>query len=130
MEKEQIHGTLRVDFLKARSKGTKARPAGDKTFVKFGKEINIQDFINSSAEQTAITTKIETAGGLDKLKAAGTESIDEVVTDRGMNFIQANKFLKVMAVKEKELKAKAEHDAAVKKAMEETLKEENNVSAN
>lgn len=111
----------RHDYTKMPS--MKARPSGDETFTKFGEEINIQDFINQSADATNIVKKIETAGGIERLKAAGTKSEDETVTDRSMNFIQANKMIKIMQIKEQKLQEQKIREEQIQKALNEANEE-------
>ena len=94
----------RHDFSKMPE--AKARPSGDKTWVKFGKEQEIQDFINAGVEQCSIIKHIEDAGGLEKLRAAGIKDIDETVIDRGMDIVTMNRISKIMNIELKKMEAK------------------------
>lgn len=102
----------RHDFSKMPE--AKARPSGDKTWVKFGKEQEIQDFINAGVEQCSIIKHIEDAGGLEKLRAAGIKDIDETVIDRGMDIVTMNRLSKIINIelkKQQEQKRIAEEQA-------------------
>lgn len=84
----------------------KPRPSGDKTWIKFGKEQEIQDFINAGVEQCSIIKHIEDAGGLEKLRAAGVKDVDDTVIDRGMDIVTMNRISKIMNIELKKIEAK------------------------
>ena len=109
--KPVLHATRRHNYLEMPE--SVARPSGDKTFRKFGEDVDIQDFINAGIEQTSIMKHIEDAGGLQNLKAAGATSIDDEVIDRGMDFVTMNRIAKIgnIAMKKIEEKRIAEEKA-------------------
>lgn len=111
--KPVLHATRRHNYLEMPK--SVARPSGDKTFVKFGKEVDIQDFINAGAENCQIMKHIENAGGLENLRAAGIKDVDDTVIDRGMDFITLNRINKIVKIAEnKLLKEQMEKEATEK----------------
>lgn len=99
--KPVLHATRRHNYLEMPE--SVARPSGDKTFRKYGEDIDIQDYINAGLEQTSIMKHIEDAGGLQNLKAAGATSIDDEVIDRGMDFVQMNRLTKIANIAMKKI---------------------------
>lgn len=99
--KPVLHATRRHNYLEMPE--SVARPAGDKTWVKFGIEQNIQEFIDAGAESVQIMKHIQDAGGLENLKAAGLKDVDDVVIDRQMDIVQMNRMAKVIKIAKEKL---------------------------
>lgn len=92
---------------KERSK-SKGYDCENATFVKYGKEIKIHDFIQEGKEGTEANELVKNAGGLKQLKGA-LEKIpsSDTVIDLNMDIIQANKILKAGQVAQKKLDRQA-----------------------
>ena len=98
------------------------------TFVKYGKEINIHDFIQEDKNDADAKLIIQQAGGLEAI-AEKVKQFDDapIVIDLNMDAIQANQILKAGKIAQRkldEMKAAAEamkaaqEAAAAKKATE------------
>lgn len=94
---------------------SKGYDTAEETFIKFGKEIKIHDFVQAGRDGTEISELIKTAGGLQQLKGA-MEKIPsaEFVIDLNMDVITANRMLKAAQTAKVEL----ERQAAIKAEME------------
>lgn len=101
----------------------------DATFVKYGKEINIHDFIQEDKNDADAKLIIQQAGGLEAI-AEKVRQFDDapIVIDLNMDAIQANQILKAGKIAQRkldEMKAAAEAariaaEAAAKVATEQT----------
>lgn len=84
----------------------------DATFVKYGKEINIHDFIQEDKNDADAKLIIQQAGGLEAI-AQQVKQFDDapIVIDLNMDAIQANQILKAGRIAQRkldEMKAAAE----------------------
>lgn len=93
----------------------------NETFIKYGKEIKIHDFIQAGKEGTIAKEIIEKAGGISAIKSQiQMQEIDasETVIDMSMDPYTANQILKAGKIAKekvmKELKIKAEIESLKK----------------
>ena len=95
------------------------------TFVKFGKEINIHDFIQEDKDAANAKMIIQEAGGLQAI-ADKVKQFDDapIVIDLNMDAIQANQILKAGKIAQRKLDAIKAQQAALNAAMQETKKTE------
>ena len=89
------------------------------TFIKFGKEIKIHDFIQAGKEGTIAKEIIEKAGGISAIKNQMQEiDASETIIDMNMDPYTANQILKAGKIAnekiQKELKIKAEIESLKK----------------
>lgn len=83
------------------------------TFIKYGKEINIHDFIQEDKNDADAKLIIQQAGGLEAI-AEKVKQFDDapIVIDLNMDAIQANQILKAGKIAQRKLDAiKAEAEA-------------------
>lgn len=105
------------NYKKRLKETTQARPSGNGAkFVKFGQEIDVQEFINEGRAGTEINEIVKNAGGLDKLKAFNDNTVQNEKIDMSIDFTQANKILKIAQIKEKKLLHEIEVQKAIKEA--------------
>lgn len=92
----------------------------DATFVKYGKEINIHDFIQEDKNDADAKLIIQQAGGLEAI-AQQVKQFDDapIVIDLNMDAIQANQILKAGRIAQRKLdEMKAAAEAARIEALE------------
>lgn len=113
---------FKINYLEEYNKRTEPRPSGfGATFIKYGREIDIHDFIQEGRDGTEIQQIIERSGGIDKLKAAGiTSDTSGETVDMSINLHQAQKIMKVARIAEQELQKKLE----MQEKSQETKKQE------
>lgn len=76
----------------------------DATFVKYGKEISIHDFIQEGRDGTIATEIVQKAGGLKQLAHANENlPTSDIVIDLNMDAYQANKIIKCGNIAQKKL---------------------------
>lgn len=82
----------------------KAYDCADATFVKYGKEINIHDFIQEDKNDADAKLIIQQAGGLEAI-AEKVRQFDDapIVIDLNMDAIQANQILKAGKIAQRKL---------------------------
>lgn len=94
------------------------------TFNKYGKDINIHDYIQAGKEGTIAKEIIEKAGGLANLKGANEElPTSDIVIDMNMDPYTANQILKCGKIAEAKIKKEMENNAEIQKLKKETEKE-------
>lgn len=98
----------------------KAYDCENATFVKFGKEINIHDFIQEDKDAANAKIIIQEAGGLQAI-ADKVKQFDDapIVIDLNMDAIQANQILKAGKIAQRKLDAIKAQKAALEAAMQE-----------
>lgn len=100
----------------------------DATFVKYGKEINIHDFIQEDKNDADAKLIIQQAGGIEAI-AEKVRQFDDapIVIDLNMDAIQANQILKAGKIAQRkldEMKAAAMAAEQAAKAAAEAAKEQ------
>lgn len=93
------------------------------TFIKYGKEINIHDFIQEDKDDANAKLIIQQAGGLEAI-AEKVKRFDDapIVIDLNMDAIQANQILKAGKIAQRkldEMKAAAQAAKAAAQAAEQ-----------
>lgn len=98
----------------------KAYDCENATFVKFGKEINIHDFIQEDKNDADAKLIIQQAGGIAAI-AEKVKQFDDapIVIDLNMDAIQANQILKAGQIAQRKIDAMKAQQEAVAKAMKE-----------
>lgn len=111
----------KIDPKERHAKGYDCEKA---TFVKYGKEISIRDYVQAGKDGTEIKEIIQKAGGLEQIKRFNKElPTSEIEIDLNMNPILANKILKAGQV----AKAQIDYQKTLKAELEkETKKPEEN----
>ena len=91
------------------------------TFVKYGKEINIHDFIQEDKDAADAKLIIQQAGGIEAI-AEKVKQFDDapIVIDLNMDAIQANQILKAGKIAQRKLDEIKAQQAALAAAMAET----------
>lgn len=98
----------------------KAYDCENATFIKYGKEINIHDFIQEDKDAANAKMIIQEAGGLQAI-ADKVKQFDDapIVIDLNMDAIQANQILKAGKIAQRKLDEMKAQQAALAAAMAE-----------
>lgn len=93
----------------------------NETFNKYGKEINIHDYIQAGKEGTIAKEIIEKAGGLANLKGANEKlPTSDIVIDMNMDPYTANQIIKCGKIAEAKIQKEMEIQAEIEKLKNET----------
>lgn len=98
------------------AKGYKCQNA---TFKKYGKEINIHDFIQAGKEGTIASEIIKTAGGIQNLKGANEKlPTADITIDMNMDPYIANQIIKAGKIAKEKIQAEIKTKKEIKKKEE------------
>lgn len=99
----------------------------NETFTKYGKEINIHDFIQAGKEGTIAKEIIEKAGGIMNLKGANeTLPTSDVVIDMNLDPYTANQIVKSGKIAQAKIDKEIKIQAEIQKLKAESKKEGEN----
>ncbi len=103
---------------KSKSKGYNCQ---NETFRKYGKDINIHDFIQAGKEGTIAKEIIEKAGGISVIKNQMKEvDASETVIDMNLDPFTANQILKCGKIAKEKIEKELKIQEELKKIEEET----------
>lgn len=112
---------VKIKTNHSKSKGYDCEKA---TFKKYGKEINIHDYIQAGKEGTIAKEIIEKAGGLKNLKGANeTLPTSDICIDMNLDAYTANQIVKCGKIANEKIKAELKIKEEIKQIQKETEKE-------
>ena len=105
----------------------KAYDCENATFVKYGKEINIHDFIQEDKNDADAKLIIQQAGGLQAIAEKVSQFDDApIVIDLNMDAIQANQILKAGRIAQRKIDEMKAQQEMILKAQQEAQAAANN----